>query len=153
MAVSSGSQRELAASSQDLQCLPRALIPSARSEGQDGWAAVEHGCPVSPAVGLGGGFPSKGSSGSSILGRVTSAGLGSLFHRCGPKIPLGLRAISQPLNGLGRGEDERGAGRRSPRSRAMPAGLCPRRRRERAEPVASPSPGAPASRVPGHSSG
>lgn len=106
---------------------------------------MEHGSPARPAVGPGDRFPPKGSSGSTVLGRVTSAGLSSLFHRCGPKIPLGLQAISQLLNGLGRAEDERGAGRHSLRTRAMPAGLCPPWRQERAVPVASHLLGAPAS--------
>lgn len=91
--------------------------------------------------------PPKGSRGSTLPGRATSAGSSSLSRRSGPKIPLGLHARSQLLNGLGRAEEERGAGRRSRRSPAMPAGLCPPRRWERAVPVASPSPGAPASRA------
>lgn len=108
---------------------------------------MEQGSAASPAVGPGGRFPPKGSRGSTLPGRATSAGSSSLSRRSGPKIPLGLHARSQLLNGLGRAEEERGAGRRSRRSPAMPAGLCPPRRWERAVPVASPSPGAPASRA------
>lgn len=64
-------------------------------------AGVECGSPSSLAVGPRDGFSPRGNSGSTVLGRVPSAGFSSLCHRCGPKIPRGLRAIRQLLNGEG----------------------------------------------------